>query len=105
MAARGLSLRFLTKVEVKFSPFDRNCVSTREFLRVITSGTLLKTNDKIQISTDILAKGKEPTINLTWMDKSTTAFVPTGKTAAQMLSEIEGRSRQLALEAISGGKR
>jgi len=98
--ATGLTLRFITKIEIAFNPFSKNSSSARELLRRLSSNKMQLTNDKVVFNTSVVPNLKAPLVNLTFSDKSTLELDCANVQIQDLMDQIETRARALQMATL-----
>ncbi|CAB3978489.1 Hypothetical predicted protein [Paramuricea clavata] len=93
-AAKGLNLRFISKIKVVFNPFQWETASAREFLRILDTQTVRDSNPKCQIHSEISNKKNDPKIEVQFADKEAMVLDTGNMKVVDILSQFNKKYKE-----------
>lgn len=80
--------KYVTKVNVKYNPFDGRTTSAREVLTQVRASRFSKVNPNLKIVPDIVSTIDPPLIDFQFVDGSQKSFDSQGYHAKEILDEV-----------------
>ncbi|KAM9340551.1 large ribosomal subunit protein mL53 [Symphorus nematophorus] len=84
-------LKAVKKIAVKFSPFESNVRSTREFLAMVGSEKARATNMNCEVVTTVKHDKSEPVVDITYVDGERLVMKGAKLTSGEMFSAFQSR--------------
>ena len=97
-AAKGLNLRFISKIKVVFNPFEWETASAREFLRILDTQKVRDSNPKCQVHSEISKENNHPKIEVLFADKETMLIETENLNVTDILSQFNMKHKEKELK-------
>lgn len=80
--------KYISRVEVKFNPFDSRTRSARELLRQVQAERFVKANPKLKIMTNVVATADPPMVKFEFVDGTQRTYDSQQYVAKEMMEDI-----------------
>eukprot|EP00455_Lapot_gusevi_P057462 TRINITY_DN9800_c0_g1_i2.p1 TRINITY_DN9800_c0_g1~~TRINITY_DN9800_c0_g1_i2.p1 ORF type:complete len:111 (+),score=8.01 TRINITY_DN9800_c0_g1_i2:46-378(+) len=91
----------VTKVKVRFNPFDAQSTNAKEMLKYVSSRTIRAQNAKYTIETELSDSRCAPEVTLTYTDKSSRSFNLAKSHMASVIRQIHEHNLDLEKRGVT----